>query len=283
MAFVDDSFESYSIGATPPFGVWTSPAPAQCVITTGGMNTGVGTSSRSLLITQGSLIYDSNPSFHTSASVFMSFFADTNKIQSGESIPIFKFTNGPSGLGSFFDLMSVQMENDTTISCYHNLDLIGNSIDAQAKLRTWNFMQINLTVSNTVVSSSTQVHVVTEIGLNGTSILSKAFDTGQQVSSLLGTTAQFNIFNPSSTLLQYDNITFDTLQAIMAHPHPGTPHARASQGVAELPLLPSSAKVTAFQGVAELPLLPSTAKINAYQGVIELILLSPVRWRTYEA
>lgn len=283
MAFVDDSFESYSVGATPPFGVWTSPNPVTCVITTGGMNTGVGTSSRSLQITNGSLVYDSNPSFKTSASVFMSFFADTTKIQNGESIPMFKFTNGPNGFGSFFDLMTVQMENDTTISCYHNLDLIGNSIDAQAHLRTWNFIQINLTVSDTVVSSSTQVHIVTEIGLNGTSILSKSFDTGQAVSSLLGTTAQFNIFNLTSTLLQYDNVTFDTLQAIMAHPHPGTPHARASQGVAELPILPSSALVDAFQGVAELPLLPSTAKVNAYQGVIELILSNLVRWRVYEA
>lgn len=69
-----------------------------------------------------------------------------------------------------------------------------------------------------------------------------------------------------------DEITIDTGVSGPTYPHPGvSPHVKATQGIAEINILPTTAQVRATQGVIEANLLPTTASIRITQAVIELL------------
>ena len=285
---LSDDFESYSVGAHPPFGSWTSPFlnPNLCTIVAGGTETGGVGSTKCLQILGGSLVYDTLPAFSTSASVFFAFYADQSRFASGETLELFDFVNGPNGSSQYASLLSVRLETDTTMSCYAGSQFVCNSIDKFPRLQTWNFLQINVTFSTATILGVDFVHVVVHVALNGEEIMSSSgFDTTLQVSLLLGTAAKVNIFRLRSNSILIDNFKQDTLQAIVTYPNPGTPKNKVYQGSAELPLLPDSALLNIFQGPAEINILPDNVRLRAIQGVVELlhtIDVTPGLWKVKE-
>lgn len=264
MAIVDYDFQSDAIGASLPLGPFTNGGALFDQIVAGGP---YGTTRCFGLV--GNANY-TNGSYITSFSQFIA-------VKKTSTSSVLAFENGPNGLGQVFTLMRVHVEQDGTVTVYDgNATPLKNSVDKLFNFYTWNFFQVNVTLSDAVNVGSGLlcVRITCEIALNGESIMSFALTTTQTVAALANATAQVNIFQMSTSgeITYFDAYTLDTLQPIVTYPHPGTPKAITNQGVIEIELLPDSAKVNTYQGVIEIELLPDSVKARIYQGVIELLL-----------
>jgi hypothetical protein len=262
MAFLDDDFQGYSIGTNLPFGSFTGSAfLAQIVSEPTG--TGITGTDRSLQVFLGTAEYVG--SYHSSFTQFIAFnIGDFDGAQ-----PFIAFTNGPNLSAQSFTLVQLRVEGDSTLTaeCAASGEIIANSGDKFMKFYTWNFLQINVTLSDVLVAGVLMVHVDIEVALNGESILTGSKTTVVAVSQLDGSTSQVKRFQLLDG--RYGAFTLDTLQAIVSYPHAGTPNAIVYQAVVEVDEVIDSGKLDIYQAVVEVDVLPDNAKLRVFQMVVE--------------
>lgn len=262
MAYLDDDFQSYSIGATVPFGSWILDTGAFTKqIVSGFAPTGMD---RSLQLT-GTIAIDPGLGIGYLNS-FSEFFA-VRKTSGGDLVA---FANGPNAFGQIFELLRIRVENDGTVSAYITSTLLENSIDALFEFYAINFFHVWVVFTDSLVLGVNHVKIQCQVILNGTKVLDFNIVTGTAVTQLKNVTSEVNRFQVTTNGANYSAFTLDVLQAITYYPHPGSPSAIAFQAVAEVDVLPNTAKIKAFQAVAEVNVLPSNAEIRIFQAVAEV-------------
>lgn len=247
MAIYDDNFQGYAIGAQVPFGSWILDTSAITnVIISGHAPTGMTQAYRLF----GNVVLDPTvPGYRSSFTVFVAIFKD----QKGE---ILAFANGPNLTGHIFEIMAIKVEADSTLSVTGPLaEILGNSLDDWFDFNAVNFLQVNVQLSDVLVSGINHINIHCQIALNGKQVISFNTTTGAAVTDLKNGTSEVNKFQLVAAEAFYSAYTLDTLQAINAYPHLGTPSALAFQAVAEVDALPDNAKLEVIQAVAEIDVL----------------------------
>ncbi len=181
MAIYDDDFQGYSIGASAPFGSWQLQGGAITnVIIAGNCPTGMTRAFRLF----GEVVIDPTvPGYITSWSEFVAI----RKTQAGI---ILKFANGPNLTGHSFDILAVRVERDSTISVTGPLtETLGNSTDAWFDYSAVNFFQVNVTLSDVMVSGVNHINIACQIALNGVKVIDFNTTTGVAVTDLANGTS----------------------------------------------------------------------------------------------
>lgn len=277
MAGYDDDFQGYSIGDTIPFGSWIDDPGAFTKSIVSG--SGPDGTDRSLQLQGVVAVNPSTTGFQTSFTEFCAI----RKTSAGQ---ILTFSNGPNGSAHTFTLLTLQVEQDGTLTAIGPdgpTDILGNSHDAWFNFFVNNFLQVNLTLSDVLVSGVNMVHLAGEIALNGRSIMTFAETTLTAASTLATGTAAVNRFQLASNGANYAAFTLQGLTAIVSYPHPGSPSAIVTQAPIEVGLLPNTGKIHITQAVAEVDLLPDVARLIVHQVVIEVDLLVEQRWYISES
>ena len=257
MAIVDDDFQGYSIGASAPFGDWILEGGAITnVIVSGHAPTGMD---RAFRLFGNVLIDPTIPGYLTSFTVFVAIF----KGQLGQ---VLAFGNGPNLTGHIFEILALKVEADSTLSVTGPLtETLGNSHDAWLDYNAVNFVQVNVQLSDVLVSGVKHINIDCQVALNGTQVISFNATTGAPVTDLANGTSEVNRFYLTAAEAFYSAYTLDNLKSINDYPHPGTPSALA------------------FQASVEVDILPDTAKVRILQAVVEVDLLVPDRWYVSES
>lgn len=267
MAYLDDDFQGYSIGANVPFGSWIlDPGAFLAQIVAGG--SGIPTTDRSLAVQLGRIAYV-HGSYLSSFTEFCDLLLGANLNSS--QVP-FEFSNGPNGGGITSTLLQIRIETDGTISavCPQSGELLANSNDAVLRFYTFNFFQINVTLSDVAVAGVNHVNIAGEVAIDGVSVLTFNATTAVLSSGLTNGTAEVNRFQLSGG--QYGAFTLDTLQAIVSYPHAGSPSLIAYQAPIEVDQLLDSGVLDVFQSVLEVDELPDSANVRVIQAVLEVDL-----------
>jgi hypothetical protein len=260
MAYLDDDFQSYAIGSTLPFGSWIAdPSATGASIVAGG--SGIPGTDRHLSVNLSTVAYV-HASYLSSFSQYVGL-----KLASALSFgqPSMTFANGPNGSGNTTTLLTLKVEADSTISAYDGSNaLLKNSGDKWVNFNVWNFLQINVTLSDV----AGQVHILFELGLNGESAMTFDLDTSIAIANLTHATSEVNRFRLTGG--RFAAYTLDTLSAIAAYPHAGTPNVIAYQAIAAVDTVPDDAAIEILQAVTEIDTLPNTAKLTVLQTIVEL-------------
>lgn len=298
MSYTDDNFESYSVGATLPFGTWTATFgnPTLVSIVSGGTEQAASGSTKAVQLVGGRMCRELDSSTHeaydSSVTIYGAFFPTQAKLIQGEPLDLVFVENGPDRtFGTYTNLCGLRIENDSTISAYHG-DLsfsplfVGNSGDHLVKLQSWNFLQfsVNLGIFTDPLSHIDFLQISVKVWLNGELVIDKSsVITPLQISLMRGplplpnTVAKWTQVEFHSSLMLWDNITIDSGSTSAAgYIHIGSPVDKVYQGAAEIPIEPDSAKISVFQGVTEISELPNSTKLTIFQGVVELILLQTI-------
>lgn len=278
--YYDDDFQSYSIGDAVPFGSWKVNGP----IITNQIVAGNGpTGSTQAYQLFGEIVVNTTiPGYLTSASEFFAY----RKVQ-GNPGPVCAFGNGTNSSGQNFQLVGIQIEQDSTVSIIGpDSDIIANSGDEWFEYNVVNFFQIDVAVSDAIVvvgsSTTTHIHVVVNVGLNGRSIVSVAKTANTLVNSLANHTSEINRFILIGAGF-YSNYTLTSAQSMPSYPHPGTPKGRVNQAIAAVDVVPNLAKIRLSQALLETDSIPDTTKIRIFQAVMEVDSVTRAKWRVYEA
>jgi hypothetical protein len=277
MAILDDDFQGYTIGQSMPFGSWIWNGITAPTIVAEPLGTGIPGTDRALQV--GLATAETVPSYVASFSQWVAHKVSDN----ANPQDIFTFTNGPNLTGSSFTLLGFRIEPDSTLTatCPTSGQTLGNSGDKLTRFGTYNFFQINVTLSDVLVAGVPRVNIQCSVYVNGTPFLSFNTTTGVAVAGLTNGTAQVNRFQ----LIRgnYGAYTLDVLTGIPTYPHGGTPHAIAVQAVTEVDELLTSGVIDAYQAMAEVNELPDSAAINIFQCVVEVDILEASRWYIYES
>jgi hypothetical protein len=267
MAILDDDFQGYAIGTSLPFGSWIGSGFADSIVSEPG-GTGIPGTDRAFNLFLGQAEYV-NASYLSSFSQFISVkLGDSQNTQT-----TLGFANGPNGSGHTFTLLSLRIEPDSTITavCTASGEILANSGDLWFRFGTYNFFQVNVILSDVLVSGVLNVNIECHVALNGVEVLSFNTTVNMAVSSLTNGTAEVNRFDLLGGT--YGAYMLDTLQPIVTYPHGGTPDAQAFQAVVEVDELLDSGVLDAYQAVVEVDVLPDTAELIVYQMVIEVDVL----------
>lgn len=266
MAYLDDDFQGYAIGASAPFGSWlVSPGSFALPGIVAGGSIIPGTD-RHLDSGLGGLVYN-GAGYLSSFSIYAGLFLAGQPAFSQTS---FVCANGPNLGGFTFNIFSLAVEADSTITMRDGLNvLLGNSKDQFFPFFQWNFIQVSVTLSKITVSGVDYVHIFANVFVNGQLALNVDKTTGIDVSNLANPGfAQVNQFTIGGG--QFAAYTLDTYSAAVNYPHPGSPKALAYQGPIEINILPSNGKLRVHQAPIEIDILPSTTKLRVFQCVIEV-------------
>lgn len=269
----DDNFQSYAIGTNLPFGSWIGSGNTAQIQSGGSIIP--GTDRHFTLATANAEVNPTVTGFQTSISEFVGLFM-THPPSGGASS--LRFQNGTNtNPNNNTTLLTLTIEQDSTITARDGQGvIIKNTQDAWFVFGSWNFIQVNVTFADVLVSGVNHVGITLELGLNGVSVMSATVTTGILSSGLVGGTAAANRFQlvGDGNFAAY---TLTTLQAIDTYPHPGTPSALTNHAAIELDLLPNSASIQVTHAALELDLLPNSASVIVYHALIELDL-SRGRW-----
>lgn len=255
--YLDDDFQSYSIGTNVPFGSWTGGGFLNQIVAGGSIIPGTD---RHVQIGVASGI-ETVPGYLASFSQFVALRFDR-----GDTV--LRFGNSDTPINPTF-LLAIHVEPDSTISAFIDTTLLGFSGDDLFFFRGWNFIQVNLVLTDVLVSGVNKVNLNCEIGMNGRSVMSFNVTTGVSSSSLFTGTAAVNRFQFVGAG-HYAAYTLTSLQAIVTYPHGGTPKAIVSQASVEVEELPDTAELSITQAAVEADLLPDTAELTISQAVIEI-------------
>lgn len=257
--YLDDDFQGYSIGTNVPFGPWTGGGLFNQIVAGGS---GIPGTDRHLQIGNASGTEYSGAGYLASFSQFIALNFDQGN-------PALSFANGNTPVNPSV-LMTLTIESDSTISVSVGTTILGFSGDKLFFFRGWNFIQVNLVLTDVLVSGVNRVNLNCEIGMNGRSVITFNTTTNVSSSSLFTGTAAVNRFQMVGAG-HYAAYTLTSLQAIVTYPHGGTPDAIAFQSAIELARLPDSATLKTIQGDVEIARLPDSASLHLFQGVIELL------------
>lgn len=275
MAFFEDDFETYTVGDSFPFGSWQSyGSPVSGSIIADGFG-------KAFRINTGFAEWNSVTTYRNSFSIWMGVKTNIGDNQ------LIELTNGPNIFGNSFGVFSLKIEPDGTVTAsVPGGQVIKNSHDFVASFSTWNFFQINLTLSDWDDSGTMRMQIDCSVGLNGQEIINHTLQSTVPVALMTNGTAEVNRFALiGSRGATIDNFTIDSHASIPTFPHIGTPVARIPSGIIEIANLPDSAKILTKSGIIEIAKLPSSAKVIVYAGIIELLLLKQVSlglWKVRE-
>lgn len=278
--YYDDDFQSYSLGDAVPFGSWKLDGPTILNQIVAGNGPTGSTQSYRLF---GQIVLNTTVTgYLTSASEFFAI-----RKANGDIGPVAAFGNGTNSSGQNFTLVQIQVEQDSTVSIVGpDSNVIANSGDEWFEYNVVNFFQINVAVSDAIVvvgsSTTTHVHVVVDVGLNGRSIVAVATTANLLVNNLANHTSEINRF-----ILVGDNFysayTLTGAQTTPAYPHGGSPVLRANQAVAAVDVVPTTGQIRTSQALAEVDVVPDTGAIRVFQAVMEVDSVTRAKWRVYEA
>jgi hypothetical protein len=277
MAYLDDDFQGYAIGATLPLGSFTGSGFIDGIVADAD-GTGIPGTDRALQLFLGGAEYVRGTGPGDYLKSFTQWCAHRSAYSSNTSI-LFSFVNATHG-----SLLEVRKQTDSTIAVYCGVtgQLLGFSYDALAPHVKWHFYQINVTFSDVMVSGVNKVNIECEIALNGTSIISFNTTTTVSSSGLANGTAEINQVQLNNG--HYGAYTLDTLQAINTYPHGGAPNAVVFQAVVEIDELPDDSEITVLQAVVEVDELPDSTQLQVFQAVVEVdILVITNRWYISES
>jgi hypothetical protein len=256
--YLDDDFQSYAIGSNLPFGSFTGTGS----IVAGGNI--IPATDRSFSVHLAT--YNRGIFYVNSFSQYIALKLDASPNRQ----PFMNYDNGPNGSGNSFTLLQFHVEPDSTITvqCPVSGQTLANSGDGWFKFFSWNFLQINITLSDVLVAGVLKLNIQCDIGLNGVSIISFNTTTTASVANFANATSEVNSVRMQDGL--FGAFTWDVLSALIAYPHVGTPSAIVKQGAIELDILPNTANIDVYQGAIELDILPNTAQLRVIQAVIEM-------------
>jgi len=249
MAIYYQNFETFAVGAIPPYGSLTGNANNATIVADNYLETGSRAAQTANNFS--SLTY-SDGSLYTSATLYVAW-----KHSEANNQTFLQYENGTAGSG-FPNILTIVQEPDNSISVKvdNNGTFAGNSGDHITNLNIWHWLQVNTTFSAIPIVSgtttTTKLGVAVEIGLDGTSILNTGTTTtNRNVSSMNSGTAQFDrivLLNNSI----WDEFSFDVLQTMNTYPNPGVPAMRATTALIEPLELVDSAAIRASTGLIEL-------------------------------
>lgn len=238
------NFESFSLGAAPPYGSFTGNANNATIIADNYLTSGsraCQTQANFSNITY----YDG--ALYTSATMYVAW--KPREVNNGASI---EYWNG-TGI-NFPNLITFSQEFDNTLSIWadNHGTFVANSGDVSYSLNQWNWFQINTTfLSISVGTGAPVLGIAYEMGLNGTSIMVGTVTTGKFISGMISGTPQFDrIVLENSNV--WDEFTLSTLTSINTYPNPGTPAVRATTALIEPLELIDTAAIRATTGLIEL-------------------------------
>lgn len=273
----DDDFQGYTIGDQVPFGSWVLD-PAVLIgsqIVAGSGPTGT-TQSYKLF---GTVCVD--PLVTKFQDSFTEYIA-LRKVNA-DSGPILAFVNGPNGSGHSFTLVTIQVERDGTLSVIGpDSTVIANSHDDWFEYNVVNFFQINVQLTDEILSGVTYVNVNVQVGLNGRQICSVHVRSNFPVNNLTNATSEVNRFQLTGSGF-FSAFTLTSLQSMPSYPHAGSPAALAFQAVAEVNTVPDSGKIRIIQAAAEADTVPDTTKLRVIQAVAEVDAKAANRWYISES
>lgn len=242
MAIYDDDFQGYALGSGAPFGGWLLETVLTNVIVSGNCPTGM---TQSFRLFGGVVLDPTIPGYITSFTTYVALF----KQQRGT---VLTFNNGPNITGHTFEILAVRIETDSTVTVTGpQTEVLANSGDKWFDYNSVNFMQVNVTLSDVLVSGVKHIHINCKLALNGTKIIDFDTTTTTPVTDLKNATSEVNRFELQAAECFYSAYTLDTLQSIVSYPHPGAPKALAYQAVAEVDILPDTTKLQVHQAVVE--------------------------------
>jgi hypothetical protein len=282
MAYLDDDFQGYSIGTSLPFGSWTGGGFLSSIVAE-AIGTGIPGTDRSLALGLATAIYNRGTGGGAFLTSFTQWFAHRPSFDTSTHAVV-TFVNGPNGGGQSFSLLDIRINPDSTLSvfCTDSNQLLAYSYDALESFEQWHFFQVNITLSDVMVSGVNKVNIQCEIALDGVSIISFNTTTSISSSGLANGTAEVNQFQLNNG--HYGAYTLDTLQAINTYPHGGAPNAVVFQAVVEIDELPDDSEITVLQAVVEVDELPDSTQLQVFQAVVEVdILVITNRWYISES
>lgn len=262
MAGYDDDFQGYAIGATVPFGSWIDDPGAFTKSIVAGF--GPDGTDRSFQLAGIVAVDPLITGFQTSFTEFVAI----RKTEAGQ---ILAFSNGPNGSSHTFTLLTLQVEQDGTITAIGPdgpTDILGNTGDAWFNFYASNFLQVNVTLSDVLVLGVNMVRITGEIALNGRSVMTFAETTATASGPLATGTAAVNRFQLASNGANYGAFTLQSITGIVSYPHPGSPLAIATQAPIAVGLLPNTGKISIYQVPMGVDVLPNNALLQIYQMVI---------------
>ena len=257
MPIFEETWQTYAIGTPLPTGPWTGGSGS--IVAGGDVVPGTD---RHAQVAVGGINYVDGV-YHSSFTVWLQFYPAP-----GIPLGILSLINPITG-----DWIDIRLEQDGTVSAYSPVGgsiLLGNSVDQWANFYSWNTIQVNVTFSIVLVGTTNYLGIDCEVALNGKAVILASVTTATTIASLSGAFG-VNTFNIARS--DYGDFVLDTLTALVAYPHPGSPSGKAFQGVLEASMLPSTGNARAISGVVEIEMLPSTANAVARHGVIEISML----------
>lgn len=257
----DDNFQSYSVGAVPPFGNLKQ-SSGSCNI----QNAIPGPYSDTQNVNMpgaGNLLQFPNlpmpATFYSEFSVFMAWYQRPANIDfSGALMAFVSSPNDFTGL----TMINLVVNSDGTLAMNGESAGVVCCSAKAIKFSEWNFLQANIAFST---NGGGFLVYTGEIGLNEESIASGTLASVRLSASLPGLYCDHIDFSILTVGGNMGRLTiYDTIQAIGTDPHPGTPSGRVSQGVIEVSIQPSTAAARVSQAVIEL----SAHVLGAPLGVV---------------
>ncbi len=252
-----ETFESYSLGQSLPFGQLVSNAAFANSVVTG--NAG-GSGSKSFSLDGGMIWADGFDYSH----IYTAFAYKTDRA----TVPL-KFGNHAGSDTYIF--VELRINFDSTVSVF----VAGSRVFTTAEpfnFREWNFYDAEITLSDLL---GTLVIAVNHITINGVLIYSHTTTTAKATATLPTGTAIANQILYAGPAL-FDNLT------VLTAPLDNPQDVRITKGFIEIAQLLDSAQVRITQGFAEVAQLPDQAQIRITQGFIELIIGRTVLGRGWQ-
>lgn len=246
---LDDDFQSYAVGANPPYGnLYTGNIVAPIIVNS---PLGVYGDAKSVQMPSlnGALFWPCPPlsinnSFpaYTEFMIIQAIFVQQDNASSLGPLLVFNsYLNPFNG----FSLAAIQLYADGTIGIcgeFFSLGQIPEAISDFSLLQgKWYLIQTNIRFG----ASAGVVTIDAEVGVNGVSVVSFSGLTTTPISGLPATYVNaIQLGGAGGGMFMGRTTFYDTVQPMGTFPHPGTPESRVSQGVIELILSPTLNTVT---------------------------------------
>ena len=170
-------------------------------------------------------------------------------------------------------LVTVRLENDSSVSIYIGNILVGNSgVNGLYILQEgFYWCQLNVSITpNGMTGELTFPNV--ELAVNGVSVISHSVvHSGIFTSQVYASVYGCEFIGPLDGAIYLAEITLEGMTSIPSYPNLGIGYnARVSQGILEVNGLPTDSNTRVSQGIIEIQRLPALANARISQGVIEI-------------
>ena len=242
---IDDDFQSYTVGANPPYGNLYQYSGVSTIATTipgifGDTKEVTMPSGQDLLFPVPFSSLSNLLPVYNQFSVYMGLYIQTNNQSSAGALVEFNCNSSPYAGNQ---VACINVYNDGTVGVASGPGAIPYKISDYAfKQGGWHMVRVDIlfSTSGSVVNVNVQVYVDGALWLtyNGPTIVPVASLAGLYVNNVIFGGVGGGSFLGRLTM-------YDTIQASNFWPHPGTPIAQITQGVIELILSAASPDIVA--------------------------------------